>query len=429
MKKLLYFTFFIYSININSQLAITEFMVNPTGTDTPREWVEIYNYSGTPINLRNWELVVTSTTTTYNVPLSTSDLFIAANDYAIIARNKSTFETEWFGGVTNPKVLDYSSLSFPLVNNDGMLALTYNNGLSVNTLFEISYRTDVIEGQSYFLEDTTLWPGKYFYEYQINGAGNDTLIEHLGSLVISYPIGYENNVQSGAITASNGDSGTPLSGGYTSNSAPLNSCANPETILCGQTVAGDNSSVGINNIYNYDCAPQNEYGYEMFYTFTLSQLSDVNITITGLTADLDIQLLSSPACDGTTCLDRDDNTINYTALAAGTYYIVVDGFGSSASQISSYNLNLVCTPVTTDINTISSSQISLYPNPSNGILNISNNSNSIINTINVYSLSGQKQLSISNPKIIDLNELSNGLYLVECVTNNGKVIKKINLIH
>ena len=41
---------------MNAQLAITEFIVNPNNSDTDREWLELYNYSRSPVNLRDWKI-------------------------------------------------------------------------------------------------------------------------------------------------------------------------------------------------------------------------------------------------------------------------------------------------------------------------------------------------------------------------------------
>ena len=58
--------------------------------------------------------------------------------------------------------------------------------------------------------------------------------------------------------------------------------------------------------------------------------------------DLDIHILS--ACNTSSCLARDDNSATATSLAAGTYYIVVDGYGASGANEGAYTLNVTCTP-------------------------------------------------------------------------------------
>ncbi|MBN1331877.1 lamin tail domain-containing protein [Candidatus Dojkabacteria bacterium] len=55
-----------YFVNIQAiepdfQVSINEILPNPEGTDTGKEWIELYNYSKETINLQNWQLKDTST--------------------------------------------------------------------------------------------------------------------------------------------------------------------------------------------------------------------------------------------------------------------------------------------------------------------------------------------------------------------------------
>ncbi|WP_326981417.1 T9SS type A sorting domain-containing protein [Chryseobacterium sp. MYb264] len=64
----------------------------------------------------------------------------------------------------------------------------------------------------------------------------------------------------------------------------------------------------------------------------------------------------------------------------------------------------------------------VYPNPTNGILNIK--ADSTIDTVAVYNLVGQKvDVQISNNQI-DMKALSNGVYIVELKLKNGQKISK-----
>ena len=63
------------------------------------------------------------------------------------------------------------------------------------------------------------------------------------------------------------------------------------------------------------------------------------------------------------------------------------------------------------------SDFSVYPNPSNGIINIE--SKETIETIDILSLEGRKIKSCNETKI-DLSELSNGIYLMQIKTIDGK---------
>ncbi|MDI9308737.1 MAG: T9SS type A sorting domain-containing protein [Limnohabitans sp.] len=67
------------------------------------------------------------------------------------------------------------------------------------------------------------------------------------------------------------------------------------------------------------------------------------------------------------------------------------------------------------------SDFSIYPNPTNDIINISSSEN--IKSIEVYSLEGRKIKSVATSSI-DISDLSNGMYLVQLQTEDGKLGSK-----
>ncbi len=76
--------------------------------------------------------------------------------------------------------------------------------------------------------------------------------------------------------------------------------------------------------------------------------------------------------------------------------------------------------------------ISVSPNPSNGLFTININK-SINGTLSIYNLNGekiiQKNITYANPKIeIDFQNQINGTYICKIVTNDGKYTKAIKLI-
>lgn len=70
-------------------------------------------------------------------------------------------------------------------------------------------------------------------------------------------------------------------------------------------------------------------------------------------------------------------------------------------------------------------EITIYPNPTNGILNINSNINSITKVI-IYDILGKVVLERSNNfEQLNISNLTNGLYLVKISTENKTVVKKI----
>ena len=121
-------------------------------------------------------------------------------------------------------------------------------------------------------------------------------------------------------------------------------CADPLYISDGQQVDGD-TSLYSNNINSYTCSSWDETGPETLYVFTLPAggFYTVTATISGMTADLDVFLLSSAGCgDPGQCLAVDsygDTTAVAAPVSPGTYYIAVDGY-YGASDVYSVELTI-----------------------------------------------------------------------------------------
>jgi hypothetical protein len=109
-------------------------------------------------------------------------------------------------------------------------------------------------------------------------------------------------------------------------------CSDAIPIYCGDTFTGDNTGMP-NNVVNYSCVGYNENGGEVVYEFTVPAgiCYDVLITMVPEGCDLDLFFLGS--CDESDCLlysgSVSTEQIATGCLEPGTYYIVVDGYGSS----------------------------------------------------------------------------------------------------
>lgn len=81
------------------------------------------------------------------------------------------------------------------------------------------------------------------------------------------------------------------------------------------------------------------------------------------------------------------------------------------SSVSQYNLNNL---------------ISVYPNPTNGILHISSKENIIIEEVKIYNLQGRELFSfVQNSETINIQDLSAGIYLMSITTNQGSISKRV----
>jgi hypothetical protein len=73
-------------------------------------------------------------------------------------------------------------------------------------------------------------------------------------------------------------------------------------------------------------------------------------------------------------------------------------------------------------NALASDSISVYPNPTNGLVTV--NSTTAVKAITVYDTTG-KQISSSKTNTVDLSNQAKGVYLVQVQTENGSTTKKV----
>jgi hypothetical protein len=88
-------------------------------------------------------------------------------------------------------------------------------------------------------------------------------------------------------------------------------------------------------------------------------------------------------------------------------------------------LNLKFSPVTTGLSsTASRGNISVYPNPTTGMLNI-RTAGEVIRETRLFDITGQLVLQSGNTTSIDISQVSRGLYLLHIITENGVVTERV----
>ncbi|MEW5869829.1 MAG: PA14 domain-containing protein [Chloroflexota bacterium] len=117
-------------------------------------------------------------------------------------------------------------------------------------------------------------------------------------------------------------------------------------IFCGSTYNGRNDQPGSNNqITSYPCSTWTESGPEVTYRFSPSLTGQATITLTNMSADLDLFILdgASGACSNQNCLTKSDTAANESVTlniqAGQLFYIVVDGYKNA---ISDFTIGVQC---------------------------------------------------------------------------------------
>ncbi|MCS6845341.1 MAG: hypothetical protein NZ528_13620 [Caldilineales bacterium] len=140
--------------------------------------------------------------------------------------------------------------------------------------------------------------------------------------------------QSAAFGAPSAPSSTPTA---TPTATPVFNPAQAIPLACDQNVAGDTRQ-GESRVSSYGCAPfWPQPGPEQLYLLTLDTVTDLDLMLADLSADLDLFLLSSP--NPSACIAHGDTFISLRGLAPGAYYVVVDGFAGAAGP---YRLQAWC---------------------------------------------------------------------------------------
>ncbi|MCF8247269.1 MAG: T9SS type A sorting domain-containing protein [Saprospiraceae bacterium] len=126
-------------------------------------------------------------------------------------------------------------------------------------------------------------------------------------------------------------------------------CANTTPVSCGTFLPNQSTIGGNNNISSYPCVSNAGFaGPEKVYKITLTQPGDLQIGMEILIPGLDLDLfLLADNCNTVTCLSSStssNTTSNLEAIvypvAAGTYYIVVDG--EYATSQGSFSIDFFC---------------------------------------------------------------------------------------
>lgn len=136
--------------------------------------------------------------------------------------------------------------------------------------------------------------------------------------------------------------------GLPGNTCPYSGPCSPVGALsCGQTIGSANNAGGATQTHAvYGCGESASSGPEIAYTFQTAVDEPVTIRLNGLGADLDMFLLTSPACDGSGAIgcstnsDASEEAISFNATANTAYTVVVDGWEGA---VSGFNLTAECT--------------------------------------------------------------------------------------
>jgi hypothetical protein len=108
----------------------------------------------------------------------------------------------------------------------------------------------------------------------------------------------------------------------------------------------------------------------------------------------------------------------YHPTKQGNYYAIVVNDGCSGAISNVINVSLLT------IRPFNMSEMSIYPNPTNGILTLDWGAEKMTANVDIYTATGQRVMNVAventNTKTINLTHLANGNYFVVIRDNKGK---------
>jgi MYXO-CTERM domain-containing protein len=127
---------------------------------------------------------------------------------------------------------------------------------------------------------------------------------------------------------------------------PLPECVPVELLTCGASFHTSNDAAGSTDEHVfYGCSDFVYTGPELVWRMITDQSEPVTVSMTGVTADLDLYVLDSLACNGTGCVqsssepNESNESLTFDAVAGAEYYIVVDGWEGAVSE---FDLTVDC---------------------------------------------------------------------------------------
>ena len=84
-----------FCVSAATNLRINEIMYDPSGTDTNREWIEIYNVSSDDVDFSGFTILTDGVSSTHHAMTAISGSLVPAGGYAVIVQNADSFKKDF----------------------------------------------------------------------------------------------------------------------------------------------------------------------------------------------------------------------------------------------------------------------------------------------------------------------------------------------
>lgn len=216
---------------------------------------------------------------------------------------------------------------------------------------------------------------------------------------------------------------------FTTTAAPT--CPGPSDISTNGTRSGA-ALVTLNTDIKGKISPVNDIDY---YRFHITTGGTVTVTLNTLPANYNLDLVNASGTRiGRSSRNGTNNETINAILATGDYYAKVYPSGSANNSSSCYTLRIA--RGTASRNTVitantASITMKLFPNPANGILNISMKGYKEEKMIEVYDLNGKRVIVerfMLDDRALGIGTLPSGLYLIRVTARDGKILSQSKFV-
>jgi hypothetical protein len=253
---------------------------------------------------------------------------------------------------------------------------------------------------------------------------NDISLNWDATSPVTYYIVYlDNNEISSGITTNSFNLRDNEPGTYTFNVATYyNGITSPKSNAATVTVEEPGPVVcpgpkNYNGDYYYE---DGQFGAKLAwdkadYEFTLDRF-EVYRSLDGDNFEMVRRIVNTPSITHYECTDIVDNP--------GDYIYRIITFYQNECQSDPEDIQIIVTSVGED----SIKNVELYPNPTSGKVNIKAEAMKQITIVNVMGQVMMAQVVDNDEVVIDMSVYDNGMYLVNIITDNGNIVKILNVL-
>lgn len=167
---------------------------------------------------------------------------------------------------------------------------------------------------------------------------------------------------------------------------------------------------------SFDYLTPGQYGPEAYSVYVIPE---------GQTYETAINVVPTQTVEN---IDFETQVVDLAAYANQTIRVAIKA-ESEADKYWIVFSNFTVYAAGTGIQEVANNSTVVYPNPANNVINVNSTSN--INSVEVYTIAGQKVANYTangTQAAISVSNLSNGMYLMKINTENGASVKKFNVV-